>query len=69
MNKYPTTLFMEPSQALQWLEEKMSDEALSQFIEYEIPSEALEVIPVFLHRTTKLSPDSKEKFEKFDCGK
>ncbi|MBS1732720.1 MAG: hypothetical protein JST02_05445 [Bacteroidetes bacterium] len=62
-------LFMQPKQALQWLEEDMSDEAIRQFVEYEIPSEELEAVPVFLLRTTTQRPDGKEKFEKFDYGK
>ena len=60
---------MQPQWALQWLEEDMTDEDIKNFVEYEIPSEELEVVPVFLLRTTTPRPDGKEKFEKFDYGR
>jgi len=65
-NKHRMPRFMQPRQALKWIDENLSDEEMMEFLEYEIPSEELNVTPVYTIRTTKERPDGKEKYEKFN---
>ncbi|MES1226994.1 MAG: SOS response-associated peptidase family protein [Bacteroidota bacterium] len=64
-NKHRMPRFMDPQQALRWIDESLTDNELIEFLKYEIPSEDLEVSPVYMIRTTKHRPDGKEKFEEY----
>lgn len=64
-NKHRMPRFMAPGQALQWMDESLTDGELIDFLKYEIPSEALLAKPVYMIRTTKPRPDGKEKYEEF----
>lgn len=64
-NLHRMPVFMKPQQALRWIEEGLTDQEITDFLTYEIPSEELEVWPVYKLRTTKPRPDGKEKYEPF----
>lgn len=64
-NKHRMPRFMDPRQALRWINESITDEEIMSFLTYEIPSDDLDVKPVYMIRTTKQRPDGKEKFEPF----
>lgn len=65
-NKHRMPLFMQPEQAVKWLDPHLSDEEMKAFLKYEIASEALHAIQVYTIRTTKERPDGKMKHEAFD---
>lgn len=64
-NKHRMPVFMQPAQALAWLNESNSDEDLQKILEYEIPSAELHAWPVFMIRTTAERPDRQEKYMEF----
>lgn len=64
-NKHRMPVFMQPKEALRWIDESLTDEQLKEFVHFEIPSEELEAWPVFSIRTTKDRPDGREKNEPF----
>ncbi len=64
-NKHRMPRFMQPEQALKWIDEDLADEEMIKFLQYEIPSAELDVKPVYMIRTTKARPDGKEKFEEY----
>ncbi len=68
VNKHRMPVFMEPKQALQWINEELTDDHISKFLQYEIPADELLAHPVYMIRTTKERPDGKEKYEKYDYG-
>lgn len=68
-NKHRMPLFMQPEQALQWINDTNTDEQLRELMQYEIPAEQLEAWPVFSIRSTKPRPDHKEKYECFNYEK
>jgi putative SOS response-associated peptidase YedK len=65
-NKHRMPLFMQPVQALKWVTNDLTDEQIKEFTSHEIPSEELEVRPVFTVRTTKSRPDGKSKTESYE---
>lgn len=65
-NKHRMPVLMQPEEAIQWIDEKLTDEQLQAMLDYEIPSEELAAWPVFTIRTTKARPDLKEKTDQFD---
>jgi len=65
-NKHRMPLLMEPKMALRWIQEDLTDEQIMEFVEYEIPSEDLDVRPVFTIRTTKERPDGKGKADYYE---
>jgi hypothetical protein len=44
----------------------LTNEEMMKIIEYEIPSDDLDVKTIYMKRTTKQRPDGKEKFEPFE---
>ena len=64
-NKHRMPRFMQPKQALGWINESLKDEEIIEFLKYEIESEDLDVKPVYMIRTTKERPDGKDKNEEF----
>ncbi len=67
-NKHRMPVFMEPKQALSWINEEMTDQHISEFLQYEIPAAELLVHPVYMIRTPKQRPDGKEKYVEYDYG-
>jgi putative SOS response-associated peptidase YedK len=65
-NLHRMPLFMQPEMALQWLDEKLTDEDIKKLLDFELPSEELEAWPVFSIRTTKNRSDGKLKNEPFE---
>ncbi|MEJ7626830.1 MAG: SOS response-associated peptidase family protein [Ferruginibacter sp.] len=64
-NKHRMPVFMEPKKALEWIREDLTDNELTEFLNYEIAPHELDVWPVYMIRTTKERPDGKDKWEKF----
>ena len=64
-NKHRMPLFMQPLEALEWINESLTDEQMKDFLEYKIPSEQLDACPVYTIRTTKPRPDGKGKIDPF----
>jgi len=65
-NKHRMPLFMQPEQAVKWLDPDLTDAEMKAFLSYEITSDALHAVPVYTIRTTKERPDGKMKHEPFD---
>jgi putative SOS response-associated peptidase YedK len=68
VNNHRMPVFMEPKQALQWINEDLTDNHIIEFLQYEISANELLAHPVYMIRTTKERPDGKEKYEKYDYG-
>ncbi len=64
-NKHRMPVFMQPEQALAWINESNTDEDLMRILQHEIPSEDLDAWPVYMIRTTAQRPDNKEKFMEY----
>ncbi len=65
-NKHRMPLFMEPEQAVKWIDPNLSDAGIQDILNYQIPSESLEAWPVFTIRSPKERPDGKQKYEPFE---
>ncbi|TDH18268.1 DUF159 family protein [Segetibacter sp. 3557_3] len=65
-NKWRMPLFVPFETALHWLEHDLTDEEYKQILDFEMPSDNLEAIPVFSIRTSKLRPDDKAKNERYE---
>jgi len=64
-NKHRMPLFMQPEQAIRWIDPALDDAAIREMLGFQIPAEQLEAWPVFTIRTTRERPDHREKFEPF----
>lgn len=64
-NKHRMPRFMEPRQALRWIDESLTEAEMTALLKYEIPSEDLQAWPVDKIRTTRPRRDGKEKYEEF----
>jgi putative SOS response-associated peptidase YedK len=56
-------LFLPQELAQQWLQEDLNSEAYKIILNYELPSEQLNYLPVYTIRTSKKRPDGKLKNE------
>lgn len=65
-NKHRMPLFMQPEQAVQWLDASLTDADMQSILGYEIPSEAITATPVYTIRASRPRPDGKMKHEYFD---
>lgn len=65
-NKHRMPLFMQPEEAVKWIDPGLTDEDIKQFIGYEIPSADLKATSVYTIRTPKPRPDGKLKHEAFN---
>jgi len=65
-NKHRMPLFMQPEQAVKWIDPNLTDDEMKEMLAYEIPSEDINEVPVCSIRTTKPRPDNKLKHERFD---
>jgi len=59
-------LFVPFEMAKRWIKPDLSDDAIAEIMNYEMPSENLEAWPVFTIRSPKPRSDAKEKFEPYD---
>ncbi len=59
-------LFMQPEQAVKWIDPNLSEQEMKALLDYEIPSAELLEVPTWTIRTTKPRPDGKLKHEKFN---
>ena len=65
-NKWRMPLLLPFELSKQWVEEELSDEQYRAILDFEMPSDELNYIPVFSIRTSKLRPDNKPKNEYFE---
>lgn len=65
-NKHRMPLFMQPEQAVKWIDPNLSEQEMKALLDYEIPSAELLEVPTWTIRTTKPRPDGKLKHEKFN---
>ena len=65
-NKWRMPLLLPFEQSKKWLEEDLSEEDYKSILDFEMPSEDLNCIPVFSIRTSKQRPDNKAKNEYFE---
>ncbi len=61
-NKYRMPLFLTPELSTQWIGPgELTDEQYRAMLDYEMPSEKLDAMPVFTIRSAKLRPDDQPK--------
>ena len=65
-NKWRMPLLLPFELSLQWVNDELSDEQYKAILDYEMPSEELNCIPVFSIRTSKQRPDDKAKNEYYE---
>lgn len=64
-NKWRMPLLLPFEQSKKWLEGEVSIEEYKAILDFEMPSEELNCLPVYTIRSPKLRPDDKEKNEYF----
>jgi putative SOS response-associated peptidase YedK len=64
-NAFRMPLFLPGNLQHRWLEPGLGDKALTEILDYELGSEALEYWPVFSIRTNKPRPDGKRKMDPY----
>jgi len=62
---YRMPLFLPKELELQWLQPNLTDEAIQEILDFEMPADQLDNWPVFTIRSTKPRPDGKEKTAPF----
>ncbi len=67
-NKWRMPLLLPFEQSKKWLEEDISPEDYKAILDYEMPSEELNSMPVFSIRTSKQRPNDKAKNEYYNWG-
>ncbi len=65
-NKHRMPLFMQPEEAVKWIDPDLTDDGMKSILKHRIPSADLHEVPVYTIRTTKPRPDGKMKHEFFD---
>ncbi len=55
----------QPEAAVKWLDKDLTETGMKEMLDYQLPSEELEVWPVYSIRTTKPRLDHKSKTEPF----
>ena len=65
-NKNRMPVLYQPQDAIRWIKNSLSEIEIREILNYQAPSEELEVCPVFTIRTTKERPDGKLKTEVFN---
>src|SRR5690606_17939472 len=65
-NAYRMPLLLTEELEKRWLDPQLSDAALKELLELEMPADAIDFWPVFSIRARKARPDGKNKNEKFD---
>lgn len=65
-NKHRMPLFMQPEQAVKWIDPGLTDNDLKEILNYSMPSEELDACPVFTIRSKDQRPDGKDKNEPYD---
>ena len=59
-------LFLPKELELKWLQPGLSDEEITEILNFEMPSESLDYNPVYTIRSTKPRPDEKTKTDRYD---
>ena len=67
-NKWRMPLLLPFELSKQWVDENLSDEQYKAILDFEMPSEELNHLPVFSIRTSKPRPDDKAKTEYYEWG-
>ena len=65
-NKWRMPLLLQFEQSKKWLEEDLTPEDYKAILDFEMPSEEMNYIPVYTIRSPKMRPDDKAKNEYFE---
>lgn len=65
-NKNRMPLFLQPEQAVNWINPSLTDNDIKEMLSFEIANDELEAWPVFTIRSANRRPDDKEKFEQYN---
>jgi len=64
-NKHRMPVMLQPENALEWINEGLTEEDMRRILSFEIPDSELDVYPVWTIRTTKERPDGQSKIDPF----
>ena len=65
-NKWRMPLLLPFEQSKKWLNEELTEEEYKAILDFEMPSEELNCIPVYTIRSPKMRPDDKAKNEYYE---
>ena len=65
-NAFRMPLFLTREHEMKWLDDRLTEQEMTELLSYEMPSDELDYWPVYSIRTTKLRPDNKHKMEPFE---
>jgi putative SOS response-associated peptidase YedK len=65
-NAFRMPLFLTKDLEAEWLDPNLSDTAMREILDFEMPSEELEYYPVWSIRTTKPHPNHGSKIDRYE---